>query len=197
MRKLKLVYGVGVNDSPTPISIRLSDSYTWKCPFYQRWTDVLRRCYSQKHLEKYPTYVGCTVATEWHLFSTFKAWMKEQEWEGKEIDKDILFHKNKVYGPNTCVFIPNALNLFLLDHAAGRGEFPIGVNFDKNTGKFRSQCKNPFTKKTENLGLYTDPETAHKVWCVRKHELACEYADLQDDQRIAESLRNRYLIYIG
>ena len=87
---------------------------------------MLDRAYSDKYKQRQPTYRDVTVCEEWHSFMRFRAWMVEQDWEGKELDKDILFQGNKVYSPDTCVFVDKAVNLFLTDCAASRGEWPLG-----------------------------------------------------------------------
>ena len=86
-------------------------------------------------------------------------------------------------------------NKFLLDSAASRGEWPVGVHWKERNKKFQSMCCNPFTKKYEYLGLFTCPNQAHEAWKARKYELACQLADLQTDERVAEALRVRYRIY--
>jgi|SRR5690554_6639749 len=188
----KLIYGVGVNDSSHPVWTKLNGKSVI-CPFYSKWMGMLRRCYDPKLPSKHPTYVGCYVTEEWHLFSNFERWMKTQDWEGKELDKDLLKAGNKLYSPDFCVFIPQELNLFTTDGGANRGEYPLGVYLDKESGRFRAHCRNPFTRKKENLGLFDTPEEAHLTWRKRKHELACMYADQQTDPRVAEALRTRYL----
>ena len=52
--------------------------------------------------------------------------MEKQDWEGKFIDKDLLFPGNKVYGPDTCVFVTRQLNNLFTDHG-GRGPHKQGV----------------------------------------------------------------------
>ena len=88
----RLVFGVGINDSDYEVykyeTINGKRKATWKCPYYERWVSMLRRCYSPRSLEKYPTYKGCTVCEEWLTFSTFKKWMENQEWEDRHLDKD-------------------------------------------------------------------------------------------------------------
>ena len=188
----KLVFGVGVNDLSRPVRTKLNGKEV-KCPFYNRWTAMLQRCYCPKfHLER-PTYVGCSVTEEWLLFSNFEGWMKTQDWEGKELDKDLLKAGNKLYSPDFCVFIPRELNAFTTDRGASRGEYPLGVHLHKGKGRFMAYCKNPFTKRQEHLGLFDTPDEAHLAWRKRKHELACIYADQQTDPRVAEALRTRYL----
>jgi hypothetical protein len=139
-----------------------------------------------------PTYVGCSVSPDWLRFSMFLAWMQRQDWQGKQLDKDILIPGNKIYSPDTCVFVPSALNMFLVDTGKTRGDWPLGVS-ETRRGRFRATCRNPFTGKTEWLGQFNDPEEAHQSWRARKHQHALRYADQQTDPRIAQALRTRFL----
>jgi len=119
--------------------------------------------------------------------------MVTQDWQGKALDKDLLVKGNKLYSPETCVFIPESLNCFILESEANRGEYPIGVYWDKEANKYKAQCNNPFTRKKESLGRFLDPNEAYLAWKAKKHEHALRYADQQTDSRIAEALRTRYL----
>jgi hypothetical protein len=188
----KLVCGVGTNDADYEVHPTINGKKVM-CPFYMAWAEMLRRCYSAKFQARRPTYIGCSVAPEWWSFMTFRAWMIEQDWQDRDLDKDLLIPGNKVYSPQTCVFVSNGLNNFANDHAAGRGEFPIGVDWHKQKGKLRAQCRNPFTGKKEHLGLFTCPDAAHEAWRKRKHELALQIAALHADPRIAAALSIRYL----
>lgn len=196
MKKERLVFGVGRNDSEQPAheysTIGGELRLLWVCPFYRAWSDMLVRCYNAKFQARCPTYTACTVDSGWLSFSVFRAWMLSQDHDGKHLDKDLLFPGNQVYGPDTCIFIPGQLNKFLNDRAAARGEWPIGVCWHKAAGKFSAQCRNPFTGKRGHLGLFSDPDTAHQAWRSRKHQHACAYADQQADHRIAAALRARY-----
>ena len=187
----KLVCGVGINDADYPVSPRVN-SKKIKCPFYRRWENMLKRCYSAVDQAKRPTYIGCTVCDEWLTFSNFKMWMEGQEWQGKQLDKDLLVEGNRVYSPDTCVFIDIMTNSFTIDCGAARGSWPIGVILHKYNGRFSARCSNPFSKEQEHLGYFACPQEAHKAWLARKHELACQLADLQSDVRVAQALRLRY-----
>ena len=191
------VCGVGVNDAAYPVygfsKIDGRKKLLWICPTYRSWNDMLRRCYGVGEQAVHPTYAGCSVSPDWLSLSVFRAWMLGQPWEGASLDKDLLYPGNKVYGPDTCVFIQSQLNVFLTDRGAARGEWPIGVSRHKASGKFAAQCRNPFTRKGEHLGLFALPEDAHEAWRARKHEHACAYADQQTDPRIAAALRTRYV----
>ena len=204
MKVKKLVCGVGINDSDYAVvkwetigyvNGKQKQKLVWRCPYYIAWKGMLKRCYSIKFQEDYPTYIGCSVAEEWLTFSVFKNWMMTQDWEDNHLDKDLLIESNKVYSPETCVFVPRMVNNFTIDNGASRGEFLIGVAWHKPTEKFMSKCSNPFTKKQEHLGLFTCELEAHQAWLKRKLELAHELAAIQEDSRVAEALINRYTKY--
>ena len=203
MKTRKLVRGVGVNDSDYVtqkwetiiVNDKRKQKLIWECPFYRTWKGMLERCYSTKYQDKYPTYKGCTVSKEWLTFSVFKNWMEKQDFVDKQLDKDLLIEGNKVYSPETCVFVTKAANMFTIDSGASRGEFLIGVTWGKKAGKFQAQCGNPFTKKSEYLGYFTCEQEAHEAWLKRKLELAYELAVIQEDSRVAKALVERYSNY--
>ena len=78
---------------------------------YRKWSDMLMRCYSEKYLTKYPTYGGCSVCEEWLNFQVFAVWAQENCVEGYELDKDIKVKGNKIYSPETCLFVSKQDNM--------------------------------------------------------------------------------------
>ena len=63
----KLVFGVGVNDLGYRTQVkeyvtedggRRIRKPVFICKYYAVWRDMLTRCYSNKSLESYPTYIG-------------------------------------------------------------------------------------------------------------------------------------------
>ena len=194
----RLVYGVGVNDADYNVYeyavVDGKRKFIWICPFYRSWMDMLKRCYSEKFQSTYPTYKGCSVCDEWLKFSNFKAWMEQQDWKGKQLDKDLLKEGNKIYSPDYCIFVERKINMFVTDSGAARGEYMIGVHWHKRDEKFQSRCNNPFTGKQEHLGHFTNELEAHLAWKKRKHEIACQLAEseLVSDPRLAEALKVRY-----
>lgn len=195
--KNKLVNGVGINDADYKVHkyMRVAGvrKIAWMCPFYKVWRNMIMRCYSLPYQAACPTYIDCYVSDSWKRFSNFKAWMETQDWQEKCLDKDILVRGNKVYSSDTCVFISSELNKFLTDRAAARGDYPVGVSFNKPISKYTANCCNPFTMKKEHLGVFTDPLVAHEAWRAKKHDLALQYAEMQSDPRVAEVLKLRYL----
>ena len=200
---VRLVYGVGINDADyavteyETIEVNGKRSYklVWTCPYYRVWDSMLQRCCCSKFQERWPTYKGCSVSEEWLRFSNFRSWMEKQDWEGMQLDKDLLSEGNKVYSKETCTFVTRGVNLFTTDRRNDRGEWLIGVCWDKRVGKFRSRCSNPFTKKQEYLGYFDCELEAHQEWLKRKLELAHLLAAEQTDERVAKALIERYTNY--
>ena len=200
----RLVYGVGINDADYVVQRKETievngvrkQKLVWVCPYYRTWKHMLMRCYSTKYQERQPTYKGCSVSEEWLRFSNFRTWMESQDFGGMQLDKDILFEGNKVYSAETCVFVTKAVNMFTIDSGAARGEWLIGVSWRKDRNKFMSQCNNPFTKKSEYLGLFDSEIEAHQAWLKRKLELAHLLSAEQTDTRVAKALISRYANYI-
>ena len=197
----KLVWGVGVNDLgyrtqvweelPKSVGKRIR-KHVFICKYYTAWKDMLKRCYSKKSLESRPSYIGTSVCSEWLSATAFKKWMEQQDWQGKCLDKDIIAPGSKLYSPDTCAFVLKATNLFVTASDASRGDYPIGVDLFKRTGKYRAYCRNPFTGKLEHLGYFSTPEEAHEAWRKRKHELSQLVAATESDIRVVEALKKRY-----
>ena len=181
------VFNIGINDADYQVS-----PVGWKCPYYSRWKDMLRRCYDMKYKQKFTTYNDCSVCVSWLIFSNFKAWMETQDWGGKELDKDLLFRGNKIYSPDTCVFIDKGVNYFTTESTATQGKCMIGVHIEKSSGKFKAQIQNPFTNKREFLGRFDSEILAHLAWKTRKHQIACKLAESQTDERVKNALLTRY-----
>lgn len=193
--KTKVLFGWAINDSNKNISLTKDGKLIWKCPYYSKWVEIIKRCKSVSWRKSRPTYNEVTVCEDWKYLSNFIEWVDNQpnkDWKNCEPDKDILFKGNKHYSPETVVFVSNAVNKFITESSASRGELLIGVCFSKNKSKYVAQCRNFFTKKGEYLGVYDTELEAHLAWKKRKHELACELAKLETDPRIIHALTTRY-----
>lgn len=175
----KLIFGVGINDADYNVTQKI-DGKTQTCPFYRKWCSMLKRCYDEKWLSQYPSYRGCTVCEEWLSFMNFKAWMETQDWEGKNLDKDLIV-KSGVYSPTTCVFIDNNLNSFLTLSNNSRGNLPIGVS--PNGKKFQS------TLSSKYLGTFETILEAHQAWQRGKLAQAIEHQTSINDVRVKDGLQ--------
>lgn len=157
-----LIYGIGINDSTTKITNKGK-----MVQFYQTWKNMLQRCspYSQ-YKERNISYEEVTCCDEWLTYSLFKGWMEKQEWKGRELDKDLLMHGNKIYSPSTCCFVPKEINTSLTSKQKKKGLYPIGVYYHKRDGVFYAQCGGKY------CGSYDKQEDAHRAWQKQKLEEA-------------------------
>jgi hypothetical protein len=191
----KKVYDVGINDAGYVVT---------NCTYYKRWFRMLSRCYSKKLHDRSPTYKDCTVCKSWRTFSNFKAWMEQQDWVGKELDKDLLVKGNKIYSPSTCVFINKRTNMFLTDGGVlnrRKRVYLQGVKFESRSKKYLSYCNNPFVGKSEKgrirqelLGKFDTEIEAHNAWRLKKYEHACALAELEENPLVKNALRLRFSV---
>ncbi|AHK11326.1 homing endonuclease HNH [Shewanella sp. phage 1/4] len=179
-----MVYGRGVKDV---------DSINAKNQYYHKWWGMLRRCFSEKERLRKPSYINSKVCDDWLKLSCFLDWAVEQPEKnliGLDLDKDLIIKDNKVYSPETCVFVPRSVNIFIRELSRPRGECMLGVTYED--GKYRARCHNPFTSKKEHLGMFQTEIEAHLIWKGRKHKLSCELAEKQTNEKVANALRLRY-----
>ncbi|MEH6451150.1 MAG: hypothetical protein V7765_20970 [Oleispira sp.] len=177
LSKRKPVFGIGINDA-NYVAQPVVESKKISCPYYRAWKNMLMRCYSEKYQTKRPTYIGCSVDKEWLTFSVFRAWMEGQDWQGKQLDKDLLIPGNKEYGPAACIFVSSQINSLLNDHAAERGDFPQGVGFDKALGKYKAYCS--VNGKMKHLGCFTSIPEAEITYLTFKSELIKQIASEEE-----------------
>lgn len=187
----KLVFGVGINDADYIVNPIIHGKKAW-CPYYRTWSDMLKRCYSDKFKDKNHTYRGCTVSTEWLTFSVFKEWMNTQDWKGNQLDKDILVIGNKEYGKAACAFVSHDVNKLLGDSAAKRGKYPLGVGFHAQSGKYISQCG--AYGKLKYLGLFEVLDDAEQAYLEYKSYLIEKVAKTQKEEVRLGLIRHAELI---
>ena len=171
------MYGVGINDANYTVGT-MDDGKRKMCIFYQTWIDMLRRCYSERMQAKRPTYIDCSVCEEWLTFSNFKKWMEAQDFEGKHIDKDILISGNKIYSPDTCVFVYGHVNTLLTDCGTSRGEIKQGVCFVSDRGKFLARVS--IHGRRKHLGWRNTELEAYALYVSAKAAHIREVADTQE-----------------
>lgn len=186
---MELVEGVAINDANYPvresITINGKTVETWKCPFYQKWKSMIKRCYNHKQLERNETYKYCYVCEEWLTFSNFKSWMETQDWEGKELDKDLLVDNNKLYSEKTCVFISHSLNSAIAVRRK-KSNLKLGVHISKN--KFVSQCERDCLGKKRWIGVFNTENQAHRAWVIAKLEVIDYYLSKSECEKVTRGL---------
>jgi hypothetical protein len=191
----KSVYGVGY--------IGEGDYKTWengkKTRVYDSWHNMLERCYNPKYHEKRPTYIDCEASEEFHNFQNFGYWDKDNYYtvEGQRmcLDKDILFKHNKIYSPDTCIYVPQTINSLFVKRQNNRGDSVIGTT--PHQGKYQVDCSliNPKTGKSkqEYLGRYDTQEKAFEIYKCYKERNIKEVADYYKNlipQKLYDALYN-------
>ena len=148
-------------------------------PWFKIWHHMLERCYDSKYQERYPTYKGCRVEEYLLNFQHMGKWLEENYYkvpgEVMCLDKDILCKGNKVYSRETCIFVPQRINLLFIKRDNARGDNPIGVS-DLPSSNYRVHCNNGYGKQVY-LGTYSTKEEAFQVYKQYKENLIKETID--------------------
>lgn len=170
----KTIHGVGYLGSLTNDGLPYS-----KCKIYTTWHGMMTRCYGSVKSKRDYVYDDCIVDNEWHNFQNFKEWYLKNYYqvndEKMNLDKDILFKGNKVYSPNTCIFVPREINTLFIQSNRIRGKYPVGVYFKKDSNKFKAQCKR--RNEVIHLGYFDTAEDGFYAYKEYKEKYIKEVAD--------------------
>ena len=146
---------------------------------YKIWHGVLQRCYDPKFHEKHSTYKDCTVEDYLLNFQHMGKWLEDNYYEvpGEKmcLDKDILHKGNKVYSRETCIFVPERINILFTKRDNARGNDPIGV-VQVSSGNYQVNCHNEYGKQIY-LGTYLTEEQAFNAYKQYKEKIIKEVID--------------------
>lgn len=187
------VYGIGIKGLESAVDENGEQLSSYDC-----WCEMLRRCYSIKYQEKYPTYKGCYVSEGWLYYPNFKKWYEENYYEienkTSQLDKDVLIKGNKVYSPDTCVFTPKFINTLFVKCQNSRGDFPVGVYYHKRDKKYRAQLSIFKDGKStlKYLGYFDTANEAFEVYKQAKEDYIKEVADEYKDKIPVELYKSMY-----
>ena len=143
-----------------------------KSPEYLRWTNMIQRCYNKKIHKYKPYYKDKKVCEEWLNFANFRIWYREHIIEGAKVDldKDILCQGNKVYSPETCVFVEHYINTVFEDRSAKRR---IVQNKEK-----RYEVYMIVLNKNILFGTFDTKEEAEKGYVTGKKDYILKLAEI-------------------
>lgn len=130
---------------------------------YTSWKNLLRRCYSEEDKQKYPAYYGiCTVCKEWFNFQNYASWYNNNFYDigsGRmHLDKDVLFKNNKLYSPETCLFLPQRINMIFLEQP-NKYNLPSAISLTAS-GKYHADYN---TKRLGNFNTLEEAIKAHEI----------------------------------
>jgi len=135
---------------------------------YAKWKSMMLRSCSINFKLTDPAYKDVTSDPLFHNFQNFGQWYDlnyyEFPRETMHLDKDLLFKGNKMYGPNTCTFLPQTLNNLTVKSEGIRGDTPVGVSY--NGHGYTSTISINGVK--DYLGSYPTPEEAFNVYKIAK-----------------------------
>ena len=187
-----LCYGVGINDVMIPY---FTKTRTWKT-----WSGIIRRTdnrdpkWINEHSKK--SYLGCTLDLRWYKLSVFKEWIEQwDDFENKEVDKDILIPGNKHYGPDTCLMVRPSVNSWFKPTV--KGDLPRGVCL--NSGWKRGVSRNPYRAqitpiggKRTGLGYYATVEEASAAFEKARREQIKVLIETETDIKVKNAMLNLY-----
>lgn len=161
---------------------------------YAKWRAMLQRCINPMADKSTESYVECEVCNEWMNFQNFAKWYYENEYHCNNeplcVDKDILIHGNKIYSPDTCILVPQRINLLFIKELKRRGDLPIGVQKHTNGG-YTSLLSTYEGKKY--LGYFYDTNLAFATYKKAKEKYIKEVADSYKNiipQKVYEAIIN-------
>lgn len=194
-----IVCGIGINDADYVVvkKVEYIDSdgnikiKKVTCPFYRAWTDMLSRCYREKYHKIFPSYKNCSVCDDWIRFTNFKRWMEQQDYIDNVLDKDLMVTGNKIYSPETCLFISPKVNGYLvINHGRNTSGF-IGASYQttsKQRNKWISSCSQ-LNGKNKTLGRFSTAFEAHLAWCKFKAEMGKELIMEQTQSAVIQAIQ--------
>ena len=166
-----LVAGHGINDTEFVAQPRINGKQICH-PLYRVWKGMLERCFDGAFSQLHTTYVGVTCSDSFLSFKSFCIWaMSNGYTHGLHLDKDLLQPGgSKIYSEETCVFLPPAINKFLVIPTR-ISTLPVGVQISRsNSRDFVSAIA--VNGKKVHLGTFKSREDAHKAWQIAKLEHA-------------------------
>lgn len=174
----KRVYGHGISEDGKYKRYIYEGKRKLATREYHTWTNMLERCYSKTNHIDNPSYVGCEVSDNFKNFQFFAEWCNNQigfHEKNARLDKDILNKGNKLYSEDTCVFVPNCLNVLLCNSKKTRGTLPVGVQWHKSSSSYYASCN--VGGKHKHLGSFDNPKDAFEVYKAFKENRIKEMAD--------------------
>lgn len=109
------VCGIGIAGSSRK-SVKVDGRYVY-IPEYVLWKNLINRCYNENSLKRFERYRGCSVCDRWLHYDNFIEDLPNLKGYGEwisgldyELDKDIRVAGNRVYSPDTCMFISSQIN---------------------------------------------------------------------------------------
>jgi hypothetical protein len=187
--KTKFVLGVQIRTRSTTLWRTLSN----KCDDNGNVQNIRQRCYAG-------------VSNAFESYQEFTDWCQDQygymrqELNGRfwSLDKDVLVPGNRIYGPDTCLFVPFKVNnTFITPMTREKYTYPMGVYKDKErklSGSFYAGIRNTGNKNPTVLGKFDTEMEAHRAWQLAKADIILSLsqdAEIKDHVKLQTALISR------
>ncbi len=108
-----------------------------------------------------------------------------------QLDKDILVPGNKIYSPQTCVFVPPKLNSIFIKQSNEEG-LPQGVRRVKDTERFSARSRDIHGVRV-HLGTYATVKEAELKYLQFKASIILEVLEMYElDPKLKTTLKGRW-----
>ena len=188
---VKTIHGWGI------IDCKAVDEYGKTLKSFDTWRSMIQRTKDLKFKEKNKAYKDADCCDEWQYYSNFKKWYDESWYDVNTgdrmcLDKDILTKGNKLYSPETCIIVPEPINILFTYKRGLDNGLPCGIYYDKSRDKYVAQIQS--NNKNMNLGRFNTPEEAFYTYKEAKEKEIKRVADLYKD-KIPQKLYNAMYNY--
>lgn len=158
------------------------------------WADMIRRCYYEKDRLIHTAYKDCYVADTWHNYQNFAEWYENNyyqiEGERMHLDKDILYKNNSFYSPETCLIVPQRINMmFMTKSRTVDSDLPQGITRCLTGNGFQASYNNKY------LGVHDLLEDAINIYNKTKYQAVCNVAN-EYKSKIPDKLYSALLNWI-
>ncbi len=162
-KDIVIINEIGMVDMPKSQThyISLDTKQFIRKPFYATWETMINAHYTGDDDEG--RLHACKVDPEWCLLSFFKEWYDMHHIYGYIMDKDLMFHGNKLYSPRTCIFVPFDLHDAIFNDTTPETIHGKGITFSLSTGKFAVALQ-VNTGNTLEVGEYSCLEHAQSAY---------------------------------
>lgn len=138
---------------------------------YSKWANMMQRCYDEETHRLKPYYAPCNAEIEWHNFSNYRLWHKENEMGDRKVDldKDVLVQGNTVYGSETCTLISHFTNTIFEERGAD-------ANIVQNNATGKYDVTMSVLGKKEDVGSFDTVKEAKQGYIDYKQDYIREIA---------------------
>lgn len=152
---------------------------------YTLWSNMIKRCYSEKMHRNIPTYKDVVVCNRWHCFQNFcedivniNGYEHWKQCSNYELDKDIICERDKIspkiYSEKTCMFVSHNENMTEKNKRTsitGKTYLaisPMGKQFEFTNIREFSECHNLYN--THVGSCLQGKASHHKGWTFKIKE---------------------------